>query len=134
MDVRRSRRYVKRYVKAFLYRVVIVVAIIGTLTLIGLLMRDGSIKNEINKDGIVDNKEVFMEEEKSEDTAVSLNVSKQYPKELEELLEKNPETESFVMNYPEKRGTVTRKPLSEYAGCSEVPLLLQWDERWGYYL
>lgn len=56
-----------------------------------------------------------------------------YPEELLELLEKNPETYEFVKNYPKKYGTVNREPLTEYANCNQMPLLMQWDERWGYY-
>lgn len=53
-----------------------------------------------------------------------------YPKSLVELLERNPETESFVLNYPfrEKKEI----DLSEYDLDEGVPLFLQWDPRWGY--
>ncbi|MGN0670263.1 MAG: C39 family peptidase, partial [Oscillospiraceae bacterium] len=54
-----------------------------------------------------------------------------YPNELVAMLERNPETREFVLNYPLKRDakfdcTVT---LPE---DGSVPLFLQWDERWGY--
>lgn len=55
-----------------------------------------------------------------------------YPKELIELLEKNPETEEFVLNYPLKKNKTFEIDLSEYKNVNSVPLLLQWDERWGY--
>lgn len=55
-----------------------------------------------------------------------------YPKELIELLEKNPETEEFVLNYPLKKNKTFEIDLSEYKNSNSVPLLLQWDERWGY--
>ncbi|MBR3705279.1 MAG: C39 family peptidase [Oscillospiraceae bacterium] len=55
-----------------------------------------------------------------------------WPDSLRELLEKNPETEEFVLQYPLKKDTETDIDLSEYVGSSEVPLFLQWDERWGY--
>ena len=57
-----------------------------------------------------------------------------YPKELLELLVKNPETIDFVTNYlkhvddVEANGEITREELQE----REIPLFLQWDERWGY--
>ena len=55
-----------------------------------------------------------------------------WPDNLRELLEKNPEAEEFVLQYPLKKDETPDIDLSEYVGSSEVPLLLQWDERWGY--
>ena len=53
-----------------------------------------------------------------------------YPSSLIELLERNPETESFVLNYPfHQDGEVD---LSGYDPSRGVPLFLQWDEQWGY--
>ena len=54
------------------------------------------------------------------------------PNELVELLEKNPEARDFVLNYPQKKDLMPEIDLSEYKNCESVPLLLQWDERWGY--
>lgn len=48
------------------------------------------------------------------------------------LLEKNPETKDFVLNYPLKKDIDFEIDLSEYKNVEKVPLLLQWDERWGY--
>ncbi len=56
----------------------------------------------------------------------------QYPAELIELMNRNPETESFVRNYPTKKDLHPEIDLKEYEDCDTVPLLLQWDERWGY--
>ena len=55
-----------------------------------------------------------------------------YPESLRMLLEKNPETIRFVLEYPEKHGKAYEIDLSEYAGSETVPLFLQWDQRWGY--
>ena len=55
-----------------------------------------------------------------------------WPEELVELLEKNPETESFVLNYPLKKDLCPEIDLSEHLNADTTPLLLQWDERWGY--
>lgn len=54
----------------------------------------------------------------------------EYPKSLIALLERNPETEDFVLNYP-FRETV-EADITEYELPREVPLFLQWDPRWGY--
>ncbi len=53
-----------------------------------------------------------------------------YPGSLIELLERNPETEAFVLEYPLWEGE--DYDLSEYAGSDAVPLFMQWDQRWGY--
>lgn len=55
-----------------------------------------------------------------------------WPEELIELLEKNPDTKDFVLNYPLKKDLRPSIDLSEYKNSSSVPLLFQWDERWGY--
>ena len=55
-----------------------------------------------------------------------------WPGELLELLEKNPEAEEFVLNYPLKKDMSFDIDLTEYETCDTVPLFLQWDERWGY--
>lgn len=55
-----------------------------------------------------------------------------WPKELVELMEKNPETEGFVLHYPFKKDLTPPIDLSDNVGGDSVPLLLQWDERWGY--
>ena len=53
-----------------------------------------------------------------------------YPASLIELLERNPETEAFVLEYPNRDDGAY--DLSEYEDCDAVPLFLQWDQRWGY--
>lgn len=54
------------------------------------------------------------------------------PQQLLELYERNPETKDFVLNYPENHAKHPDIDLSEEAGSGTVPLLMQWDERWGY--
>jgi len=55
-----------------------------------------------------------------------------YPDELVALLERNPETEEFVLRYPLDRDKTAAVDLSEYENGEGVPLFLQWDARWGY--
>ena len=52
-----------------------------------------------------------------------------YPQSLIDLLERNPETMDFVLNYPFRQQEAY--DLSEFSR-EEVPLFLQWDARWGY--
>ena len=54
-----------------------------------------------------------------------------YPPSLIELLERNPETEKFVLEYPVAKDafyTVDASSISR----DTVPLFMQWDQRWGY--
>ncbi|MBQ1413740.1 MAG: C39 family peptidase [Clostridia bacterium] len=55
-----------------------------------------------------------------------------YPPELLDLMARNPETEDFVVNYPINKEKNFEIDLSAYRSASSVPLLMQWDERWGY--
>jgi len=55
-----------------------------------------------------------------------------YPESLIQLLERNPETETFVLEYPMKKDILPEIDLSEYENSETVPLFLQWDQRWGY--
>lgn len=55
--------------------------------------------------------------------------------ELQSLLDKNEEALDFVMGYPERaRYREEEIDLTEDFVSGEVPLLMQWDRRWGYNL
>ena len=55
-----------------------------------------------------------------------------YPESLIELLQRNPETERFVLEYPIKKDAAVDVDLSAYEDSDAVPLFLQWDQQWGY--
>lgn len=55
-----------------------------------------------------------------------------YPQELIDLLERNPEAESFVLEYPAEHDQEHTVDLSQYKNTGKIPLFLQWDKRWGY--
>lgn len=55
-----------------------------------------------------------------------------YPESLVELLERNPETEQFVMDYFDNKDLTREIDISGDVQAGEIPLFLQWDERWGY--
>lgn len=60
-----------------------------------------------------------------------MDKSELYPDELLKLLADNDETADFVLDYPKKKD----EPPADTVGNikkGEIPLLLQWDERWGY--
>lgn len=55
-----------------------------------------------------------------------------YPEDIVAMLEKYPETEPFVRNYPLEYGNTGEIDLSDVDLSEGVPLFLQWDPRWGY--
>lgn len=55
-----------------------------------------------------------------------------YPDKLIELLDRNPETKEFVLNYPLEYGKEHTADISGYADYDGVPLFIQWDQQWGY--
>ena len=55
-----------------------------------------------------------------------------YPESVVALLDRNPETKEFVLQYPFLYGKHTDVDLSGYTTADGVPLFLQWDMQWGY--
>lgn len=54
-----------------------------------------------------------------------------YPEDLHKMVVENTETLDFVLDYPEKKDTVAADTIGEVTKGT-IPLLLQWDSRWGY--
>ena len=75
----------------------------------------------------VENTEQIKEEKLSE-----IMHSAKYPGQLKELAQKNEEAINFVYDYPTEHGKEHTIDLTEEASMDTVPLLIQWDERWGY--
>lgn len=59
---------------------------------------------------------------------------KAYPENLIKLVSKVPETIDFALEYPFKRGQSNSKvvDISKDYENGKIPLLFQWDDRWGY--
>ena len=55
----------------------------------------------------------------------------EYPKDLVDMLSRNIEMLDFVLEYQDKQGKVYGDTIGE-VNKGTIPLLLQWDERWGY--
>jgi len=56
-----------------------------------------------------------------------------WPQELIDLLDRNPETEEFVLGYPYHNGADEYIDISGDIGpYNEIPEFYQWDQRWGY--
>ncbi len=58
--------------------------------------------------------------------------SSAYTPALKELAKKNPDAVDYVYHYPEYKDKEFPIDLSKEATSEEVPLLMQWDKRWGY--
>lgn len=54
-----------------------------------------------------------------------------YPLALIELALRNKETIPFVSHYPQNKHKTSAMTLERELSFEMVPLLLQWDERWG---
>lgn len=67
-----------------------------------------------------------------EKLAYIMQHSELYLPSMLEQVEKYPQTLDYVYEYPRKKNHVSEIELSEEAGSDTVPLLLQWDSRWGY--
>ena len=61
-----------------------------------------------------------------------IRTSGQYPEKLAAFAEHYGEVLDYVYDYPEKKDVEHQIDLTEEAKSEKVPLLIQWDERWGY--
>ena len=68
--------------------------------------------------------------EDNEKVRTILDNADQYPEDLLELLANNEETADFVLDYPQKKDLAPAESIGDMSGG--IPLLLPWDERWGY--
>ena len=58
--------------------------------------------------------------------------SAEYPVQLKELAKKNDEAIDFIYEYPKEHSKKHDIDLTAEASQDTVPLLQQWDKRWGY--
>lgn len=123
----------------------IIVFVLGLVINSGMKSKlNTNIQNLLAKENDVDNESINNENIDSEilvklkDMAKTndkvlkvLKYSNLYPEELLELLANNEEAADFVLDFPEKKNAKPEKNIGEIKK-GEIPLLLQWDERWGY--
>lgn len=57
---------------------------------------------------------------------------KGYPQSIIRLLDKNNETLEFVKGYEKNKDKKPAATTGDAPKAGEIPLLMQWDERWGY--
>ena len=55
-----------------------------------------------------------------------------YPERVLKMLSKNIETLDFVLDYWDKKDVPCEESIGQAPVQGEIPLLLQWDKRWGY--
>lgn len=67
----------------------------------------------------------------SEDYSTFVRKYNSYPEELIDMFSRNPDMAEYILGYPEKKGKVYSDTIGEMER-GEVPLLLQYDVRWGY--
>lgn len=61
-----------------------------------------------------------------------INYSGQYPEELKLFANHYSQVLDYCFRYPSMKDADLAVDLSEEADSDEVPLLIQWDDRWGY--
>lgn len=138
--IRKSKR--KQQVKRQLYFMTAAVICVGIISTALILRtrkeeaREAAAKIE-QQNREKSAKENIEQEEKNETPEERLARVKEdagrkgYPKGVIELLDKNEETIDFVEDYEEKKDLPAAETLDAVTQ-GEIPLLIQWDERWGY--
>ena len=152
-DLERQEKYEQRKRKVYIYRALIVIVVVLIAALIFTKVnskkdskpKDAPVKQEKEKDTDKKNQkkdkaEEKKEEKKEEKEEVKEDKEEQLPEldlstlpaDLVEALEFNPELEEFARGYTTKKDKSFDVDLSKEAASGEIPLILQWDERWGY--
>lgn len=124
-----KRRKKARYFGVMLVRIGILLLVLYLLWILAVYIDSQNNENKVVCDSETESKSESNETEGDEVKEFPIT---EYPEELLELLQKNPETEEFVLNYPVKKNTFSTEELTEL-DKNEIPLLMQWDSRWGYY-
>ena len=96
----------------------------------GIYGRDSGTAEQTVKEGEV-RKKLQELAETNEQVAELLERAEQFPYGILEMVANNEETAGFALGWPEKKDTQPAADVGELVP-GEIPLLLQWDERWGY--
>lgn len=127
---RRKRRIQQRIIKFF--RLVIICLLIVTIGRMILEKRETSITS-LPKETGSDTQQIQSAtgESKQEELEKILNNTTDYPQNMREALQKNPELLDFVRAYPDAEHKVNGG-ITEEEKKQQFPIFLQWDSRWGY--
>lgn len=151
---RKTRRKFKKSIKLFL--AVILIVIVGSIFIkpssiskvsdeaLNVLEKPTDEDNTVNVDISKYHIEEITDpiEKKIKENLVSLNDMRAfnildnysaYPVDLLESLTRNEDMLDFVSNYPTKKGELYATSIGNVKK-GVIPLLLQWDDRWGYYV
>lgn len=121
---RRKRRRIRRLLQLTVWTGIIVIALATGTTAIKFLAAQFDDSFETDQMSAEDMEKTDTYKEIFENRAL-------YPKTMLEALEKNPEIQDFVKNYPDSE-PVVQGGISDEEKAAEHPLFLQWDARWGY--
>lgn len=120
-SIRRRKKRIKRM------RIVGIEMVALVLLLVGFMISKGSKEKETEAPQKTSPETI---EEFAEKKGLTME---DYPAELLELYDRNPETKDFVWEYPLKKDEEPEIDLSEHANSEVMPLFMQWDQRWGYH-
>lgn len=121
---RRKKRRIRRLLQLEVWTGIIVIALATGTTAIKFLAAQFDDSFETDQMSAEDMEKTDTYKEIFENRAL-------YPKTMLEALEKNPEIQDFVKNYPDSK-PVVQGGISDEEKAAEHPLFLQWDARWGY--
>ncbi len=100
----------------------------------GITTASDNTSTDLDNKADIENTEISSEqaEQIKEEELSEIMHSAKYPGQLKELAQKNEEAINFVYDYPTEHEKEHTIDLTEEASMDTVPLLIQWDERWGY--
>lgn len=116
---RRSR--IRRFLRSLL--LIMGILVLAYVALIGILLYRQKHPGKVDFDAL----------QESRSASSMLNGSTDLEKEMQALLERNEEARDFVEDYVNREAYLGKEiDLSEDVQEGQVPLLMQWDKRWGY--
>lgn len=142
MRVDKRKRRLKRKIIFYITRTAMVVAgvlvISGTIMTTKKLIVDAGDKNDDKN--IYKNVKTLSEKIAKEDVKKYMSKPSDKPEPdwstipdtLKKLYDNNKDARQFVIDYNRNKDKKYDIDLSEYENYDKVPLLMQWDERWGY--
>lgn len=130
-QLRRRRRILRRIARDIVV-LIMLLGVIGIFFLTTKLVK--WIIGDVESEKVLTT-ECLTEEEISSEEMVDITLALRAegcPENLIELLEMHPETKEFVMGYEKNHDKEFEIDLSKEVVQGNIPLFLQWDERWGY--
>ncbi len=132
-SVKTKKKRMKRKVKKFFKRIIGIAALllIGYIGYIGYNLAKVPEEVKNSNDPVIQN--LLKKVNNNPKASMILSDINSYPRELIELASEKDETIDFVADYPNYHGS-TNKVISikkDYKK-GQIPLFIQWDERWGY--